>query len=114
MDMLGFGMRVAAGAGMCFASHAAEIRIEAPKRTCDWDLAPLSFSMANCRLSFSKPQTEVFSASNVRAITLSNVTISGVSAPLVRTWDGRPEVRLSNAKGAALKLRMAPACTSAR
>lgn len=60
---------------------------------------PLAFTMENCSLSFAKPQPEVFSALNVRTIALTNVTVSGVSCPLVRTWDGRPELKLSGVRG---------------
>ena len=60
---------------------------------------PLAFTMENGSLSFAKPQPEVFSALNVRTIALTNVTVSGVSCPLVRTWDGRPELKLSGVRG---------------
>ena len=60
---------------------------------------PLSFVMTDSDLSFAKPQPEVFSVSNVRTLSLTNVVVSGVSAPLVRTWDGMPEMKLSNVKG---------------
>ena len=38
---------------------------------------------------------------HVRTLSLADVTVSGVSAPLVRTWDGTPELRLSGVEGAS-------------
>ena len=64
----------------------------------DGDL-PLEFTMTDSSLSFAKPQTEVFSVSNVRTFALTNVTVSGVSAPLVRTWGRPPEMKLSGIHG---------------
>ena len=64
----------------------------------DGDL-PLEFTMTDSSLSFDKPQTEVFSVSNVRTFALTNVTVSGVSAPLVRTWGRPPEMKLSGVHG---------------
>ena len=61
---------------------------------------PLDFAMVDCALGFSKPQPEVFSVANVRTLALTNVTVTGVSAPLVRSWDGFPELRLKNVVGA--------------
>ena len=61
---------------------------------------PLDFAMVDCTLGFSEPQPEVFSVANVRTLALTNVTVTGVSAPLVRSWDGRPELKLENVSGA--------------
>jgi hypothetical protein len=63
--------------------------------------APLDFTMTDCVLGFSKPQPEVFSVANVRTLALTNVAVSGVSAPLVRTWGARPEMRAAGIRGAA-------------
>ena len=60
---------------------------------------PLDFTMVDCSLGFSEPQPEVFSVANARTLALTNVTVTGVSAPLVRTWDGRPELKLENVVG---------------
>ena len=60
--------------------------------------------MKDCGLSFAKSQPEVFSVANVRTMALTNVTISGVSAPLVRSWDGSPELLLDNLKGVAVEV----------
>ena len=65
---------------------------------------PLAFSMIDCGLSFAKSQPEVFSVANVRTMALTNVTVAGVSAPLVRSWDGSPELLLDNVKGAAVEV----------
>ena len=65
---------------------------------------PLDFTMVDCSLGFSAPQPEVFSVANVRALALTNVVVSGASAPLVRTWDGRPVLSLSGVSGAALEI----------
>ena len=65
---------------------------------------PLDFSMLNCSLGFLGPQPEVFSVANVRTLALTNVTVTGATAPLVRTWDGRPELKLSNVKGALAEI----------
>ena len=62
---------------------------------------PIDFTMSECSLAFAKPQPEVFSVANVRTMSLADVTVSGVSAPLVRTWDGTPELRLRGVEGAA-------------
>ena len=61
---------------------------------------PIEFAMKDCELSFAKPQPEVFSVLNVKKIDLENVCITGVEAPLVRTWEGKCELRLKNVSGA--------------
>ena len=63
--------------------------------------APLDFTMTDCVLGFSKPQPEVFSVANVRTLALTNVAVSGVSAPLVRTWGARPEMKAAGIRGTA-------------
>ena len=65
---------------------------------------PLDFAMVDCTLGFSEPQPEVFSVANVRTLALTNVTVTGVSAPLVRSWDGRPELKLENVSGAKVEI----------
>ena len=98
------------------ASPLADIRFENVKASGLWrPLAlnggegtdkdvPLDFTMVDCSLGFSAPQPEVFSVANVRTLALTNVVVSGASAPLVRTWDGRPGLRLSGVSGAALEI----------
>jgi hypothetical protein len=65
---------------------------------------PLDFAMVDCTLGFSEPQPEVFSVANVRTLALTNVTVTGVSAPLARSWDGRPELKLENVSGAKVEI----------
>ncbi len=60
---------------------------------------PLEFTMSDSTISFAKPQTEVFSLANVRTFSLTNVTVSGVSAPLARVWGSPPEMKLSGIHG---------------
>ena len=61
--------------------------------------APLDFTMTDCTIGFSKPQPEVFSVANVRTLALTNVTVSGVSAPLVRAWGTHPEMKTAGIRG---------------
>ena len=63
--------------------------------------APLDFTMTDCTIGFSKPQPEVFSVANVRTLALTNVTVSGVSAPLVRAWGTHPELKTAGIRGVA-------------
>jgi hypothetical protein len=65
---------------------------------------PLVFSMSDCNLSFAKAQPEVFSVANVRTMALTNVTVQGASCPLVRSWDGSPELLLDNVKGGTVEI----------
>ena len=95
------------------ARPLADIRLEGVKATGMWlpvafnggsskdGDAPIDITMSECSLGFAKPQPEVFSVANVRTLSLADVTVSGVSAPLVRTWNGTPELRLSGVEGAS-------------
>ena len=95
------------------ASPLADLRLEGVRASGLWlpvafnggsskdDDMPIDITMSECSLGFAKPQQEVFSVANVRTLSLADVTVSGVSAPLVRTWDGTPVLRLRDVEGAA-------------
>ena len=65
---------------------------------------PITFTMKDSTVGFAKSQEEIFSVANVKALALTNVTFRGANAPLVRTWDGRPALELSNVKGAGSEI----------
>lgn len=65
---------------------------------------PIEFTMTDSTIGFSTSQSEVFSVANVKTLALTNVIVSGASAPLVRTWDGRPSLKLSNVQGAICEI----------
>lgn len=60
---------------------------------------PLVFTMKECSLSFNRPQTEVFSAINVKELNLTNVSVTGAYSPLVRYWDAAPKLTATGLTG---------------
>ena len=46
----------------------------------------LSLAFENCRVSFSKKQTEFVRGAHIASLVLRNVTVEGVDGPCVRSW----------------------------
>ena len=65
---------------------------------------PVNLAMVDCSLAFTAPLPEVFSAVGVDTLALTNVTISGADAPLVRIWGGRqPVLAVENVTGVRIE-----------
>ena len=44
------------------------------------------------------------SQKRLQRLGFTNVTVTGVSAPLVRTWDGRPKLKIANVSGVSAEI----------
>ena len=62
-------------------------------------LVPLSLSLVDCKLSFSRGQTELVAGRNIGRVVLRNVDVHGVDGPVLRTWEGCADIVSENVTG---------------
>lgn len=66
-------------------------------------VCPLDMTFRQCAVSFSTPVTEFVRSGNLRSLTLDGLRVSGVTGPLVRTWQGSASIKAANVDGVEVR-----------
>lgn len=77
-------------------------RIKMPVSSWGDRTVPVRVAFVNCEIGFEKPQPEFIRGSFISSVELENVSVTGVSGPLVRLWNAdvlRPMVKTKNVTG---------------
>lgn len=84
--------------GVTFENVTAE-GLELPSSVYSTSEAPLVLTMKGCRFAFRNPVGEFARGAHVAKIVASDVVVEGAQGPVLRSWEGVPEVTGDGLKG---------------